>query len=55
MGVRVCDEARRHGLIVRPLGDAIVLMPPLSIEEKNLRRMLAVVVESIDAVCGGRQ
>ncbi len=55
MGARVCAEARKHGLIVRPLGDAIVLMPPLGIADENLRRMLAIVAESIDTVCGGRK
>ncbi len=55
MGARVCAEARKHGLLIRPLVDVIVLMPPLGIEDANLRRMIAVIGESIDAVCGGRK
>jgi len=31
VGDKVCRAVRRHGLILRPLGDVIVLMPPLSI------------------------
>ena len=31
MGHRVTLEARRRGAIVRPLGDTVVLMPPLAI------------------------
>ena len=27
VGAAVCDAARRHGLIIRPLGDVVVLMP----------------------------
>lgn len=31
LGVEVCDRVRAHGVILRPLGDVIVWMPPLSI------------------------
>ncbi len=31
MGARVCRRAREKGVFLRPLGDVIVLMPPLSI------------------------
>jgi len=30
-GVEVCDRARAHGVILRPLGDVVVWMPPLTI------------------------
>ena len=30
VGARVIREARRHGVILRPLGNVIVLMPPLA-------------------------
>ena len=33
MGHRVTLEARKRGAIIRPLGDDVVLMPPLSISE----------------------
>ena len=33
MGHRVTLEARRRGAIVRPLGDVVVLMPPLAIAD----------------------
>ena len=29
-GVQVCQKARRHGIMLRPLGDVVVWMPPLS-------------------------
>ena len=49
LGHRVTLEARKRGAIVRPLGDVIVLMPPLSISEDELRRLVAIVAESIEA------
>jgi adenosylmethionine---8-amino-7-oxononanoate aminotransferase len=49
LGNRVVQEARRRGVIVRPLGDVIVLMPPLSISKQDLRRLVEVVGQSIRA------
>jgi adenosylmethionine-8-amino-7-oxononanoate aminotransferase len=49
MGHRIVREARERGVIVRPLGDTIVLMPPLSITQLELRRLVGVVAESIRA------
>jgi adenosylmethionine-8-amino-7-oxononanoate aminotransferase len=49
VGHRVVLEARRRGVIVRPLGDVIVLMPPLSISKRDLRRLVEVVGKSIRA------
>jgi adenosylmethionine-8-amino-7-oxononanoate aminotransferase len=49
VGHRVVQEARRRGVIVRPLGDVIVLMPPLSISKQDLKRLVQVVAKSIRA------
>ena len=49
MGHRVTLEARRRGAIVRPLGDVVVLMPPLSIAEADLRRLVAIVADAVEA------
>lgn len=49
---RVCMATRRHGAIVRPLGDLIVLMPPLAMEPADLRRLVAAVRAGIDEVLG---
>ena len=54
MGHRVTLEARRRGAIVRPLGDTVVLMPPLAITEEELRRLVAITAASIEAVAGTR-
>ena len=52
MGHRVTLEARRRGAIVRPLGDVVILMPPLSMSEQDLRRLVATTAEAIAAVTG---
>jgi adenosylmethionine-8-amino-7-oxononanoate aminotransferase len=49
IGHLVALEARRRGAIVRPLGETIVLMPPLSISAAELRCLVAIVGESIEA------
>ena len=54
MGHRVTLEARRRGAIVRPLGDTVVLMPPLAISEDELRRLVAITAAAIEAVAGAR-
>ena len=47
MGHRVTLEARRRGAIVRPLGDTVILMPPLAISEIDLRRLVEITAEAI--------
>ena len=49
-GFAVCQEARRRGVWVRPLGDVVVLMPPLAIGDADLALLCSVVDESIRAV-----
>jgi adenosylmethionine-8-amino-7-oxononanoate aminotransferase len=49
MGQRVVLEARARGAIIRPLGDTIVLMPPLTISKADLRRLVEIVAASIRA------
>ncbi|HXI09586.1 MAG TPA: aminotransferase class III-fold pyridoxal phosphate-dependent enzyme, partial [Thermodesulfobacteriota bacterium] len=52
VGHRVCMEARKRGLIIRPLGDTIVLMPPLSIKETELKKLTAIAFECVKRVTG---
>jgi adenosylmethionine-8-amino-7-oxononanoate transaminase len=40
IGHRVCEAARRHGLLTRPVGDVLVLMPPYCTTPAQLRRMV---------------
>jgi adenosylmethionine-8-amino-7-oxononanoate transaminase len=50
-GHRVALEARRRGAILRPLGDVVVLMPPLAITPDELTRLVRIALESVEAVC----
>jgi adenosylmethionine-8-amino-7-oxononanoate aminotransferase len=52
IGHRVAMEARKSGLIIRPLGDTIVIMPPLSIKQNELKRFTSIVYESIKKMTG---
>jgi adenosylmethionine-8-amino-7-oxononanoate aminotransferase len=47
IGHQVTLAARRRGAIVRPLGDVVVLMPPLAIAEHELRRLVEVTAAAI--------
>ncbi len=51
---QVTLAARRRGAIIRPLGDVVVLMPPLSISEADLSRLVAITASSIAEVGMGR-
>jgi len=50
VGARVCEEVRKHGVILRPLGNVIVLMPPLSISMTELDQLLDVTKWAIERV-----
>jgi|Deesub1362B_J571_1020462.scaffolds.fasta_scaffold00087_51 adenosylmethionine-8-amino-7-oxononanoate aminotransferase len=47
MGYRVCWRARDKGLLIRPLGNVIVIMPPLVINDSEFEKMLEIIKESI--------
>jgi adenosylmethionine-8-amino-7-oxononanoate aminotransferase len=47
LGHRVTLAARRRGAIIRPLGDVVVLMPPLAISEADLTRLVAITASAI--------
>jgi len=49
VGAAVCRHARSLGLLIRPLGDVIVVMPPLSTTLDELDAMLDAIVLSIQS------
>jgi adenosylmethionine-8-amino-7-oxononanoate aminotransferase len=55
LGHQVTIEARKRGAIIRPLSDVIVLMPPLSISEGELRSLIEITSDSIRAASAGIQ
>ncbi len=50
VGHKVCLEMRKRGVLTRPIGNTIVLMPPYCISDEQLDRVLSVLAESIHAV-----
>ncbi|MBI3322158.1 MAG: adenosylmethionine--8-amino-7-oxononanoate transaminase [Candidatus Omnitrophica bacterium] len=57
MGIRVCESLRGRGILLRPLGNVIVLLPPLSISAEQIRFLCretsaAIRAETEDAPFG---
>ena len=50
IGIRVCKAALKHGAILRPLANTIVIMPPLSITITELDQLLDTVYTAIQEV-----
>jgi adenosylmethionine-8-amino-7-oxononanoate aminotransferase len=48
MGAEICQRIRKHGVILRPLGDVIVMMPPLAMDLADLRK----IVDAVKLVLG---
>jgi adenosylmethionine-8-amino-7-oxononanoate aminotransferase len=49
-GRRVCAAAVRRGILLRPLGDVVVIMPPLTSTADELDRVVDVLAACIDEV-----
>ena len=47
VGVRVCRQVRKYGVILRPLGNVIVLMPPLAISFEQIGQLLEAAYGAI--------
>lgn len=50
IGWKVAYEAREEGVLIRPLGNVIVIMPPLSISIENLNRLMDAIKRAIITV-----
>jgi len=53
MGHRVIMAARKYGVIIRPLGDSIVLMPPLSSTTQDIELLMSALGQAIAEVTEG--
>ena len=51
-GLRVCEAMARRGVLTRPVGNVIVLMPPFCATPAQVRRMVASLQESVEEVLG---
>jgi adenosylmethionine-8-amino-7-oxononanoate aminotransferase len=46
----VAERARDEGVIIRPLSDVVVLMPPLAMPAPDIERLAAATIRAIDHV-----
>jgi adenosylmethionine-8-amino-7-oxononanoate aminotransferase len=51
-GSIVCQEARHHGVILRPLGDTVVMMPPLCMSTKQVKQVVSTIEVVLDGLAG---
>ncbi len=52
VGNEVCRAARKHGILLRPLGSVVVLMPPLSFHVEQFDWLIAALRDSIIEIGG---
>ena len=50
-GRRVSAAAVKRGVLLRPIGDTVVLMPPLTITSPEIHRIVTALSDSIDEIC----
>jgi adenosylmethionine-8-amino-7-oxononanoate aminotransferase len=50
VGAQICAQARQYGVIIRPLADVLVVMPPLAISLDNLDHLLTTIERCIDEI-----
>jgi adenosylmethionine-8-amino-7-oxononanoate aminotransferase len=53
-GIRVCDEMAKRSVLTRPIGNVIAIMPPYCTTSTQLKKMIAVLRESIIATFGNK-
>ena len=51
MGYKVTAECRRRGLLIRPIGNIVVLVPPLATSERELRQIVNIITKSCRILC----
>ena len=49
-GLKVCEEMASRGILTRPIGSILVLMPPYCTTPSQLRQMVTVMGEAIQKV-----
>lgn len=50
LGARICDEARTHGLLTRPVVDTLLLMPPYCATEAELKQMADALFKALNGI-----
>jgi adenosylmethionine-8-amino-7-oxononanoate aminotransferase len=54
VGIRVCEAMARRGVLTRPIGNVVVLMPPYCTTSAQLRHMVQALAEAVTEVAGGK-
>jgi adenosylmethionine-8-amino-7-oxononanoate aminotransferase len=54
LGVAIGEAARKRGVYLRPLGNVVYVVPPLTITRDELDQLLSAVAASIDEVMAAR-
>ncbi|MBI1840427.1 MAG: aminotransferase class III-fold pyridoxal phosphate-dependent enzyme, partial [Verrucomicrobia bacterium] len=49
-GIRVCETMTRHGVLTRPIGNVVVLMPPYCVTDEQVVRMVDAVERGVRAL-----
>ncbi|GAB4006981.1 hypothetical protein GCM10029992_59410 [Glycomyces albus] len=49
-GFAVCQAARERGVWLRPLGDTVIVMPPLTLTETETELLSSALAEAVDEV-----
>jgi adenosylmethionine-8-amino-7-oxononanoate aminotransferase len=52
IGLRVCEAMARRGVLTRPIGSVIVLMPPYCTTPAETHKMVAALSESVSEIMG---
>jgi adenosylmethionine-8-amino-7-oxononanoate aminotransferase len=52
-GIRVCEAMARRGVLTRPIGNVIPLLPPYCTTQSQIRKMVRALREAIVEVLGG--
>jgi adenosylmethionine-8-amino-7-oxononanoate aminotransferase len=51
-GIRVCEAMSRRGVLTRPVGNVIVVMPPFCTTPFQARRIISALRDSVEEICG---
>ena len=54
-GLRVCEAMANRGVLTRPIGNVIVLMPPYCTTKAQARRMVSALRESVEETLGATE
>ncbi|MEO6182153.1 MAG: aminotransferase class III-fold pyridoxal phosphate-dependent enzyme, partial [Verrucomicrobiota bacterium] len=53
-GIRVCEAMARRGVLTRPIGNVIAILPPYCTTAKQLAKMISALGESVEEILGNQ-